>query len=84
MILVAAVNSENAPNFVKPIMTLSREAQINIMSIISPINEKMSEQDLAGLLCEVLCNAGNLLVCCYQCQSPATFLVFQILNSLQR
>ena len=58
MILVAAINSDNVSFFVEPIMTLPKGVQINLMSILSPINERTPEEDLATLLKEVLCSAG--------------------------
>ena len=58
---MVAINLDNAPYFVEPILKLSQTDQMKIMSILSPINEKVPEKDLGGLLKEVLCSEGKAI-----------------------
>ncbi|XP_065071575.1 putative leucine-rich repeat-containing protein DDB_G0290503 [Rhopilema esculentum] len=71
--LVAAVNSESVHGFVEPIMTLSKAYQMNLMCLISAVNERPPERDLGELLHEALCSAvtaeESLLI-----KSPSSFI----------
>ena len=62
LILVCAVNSENVHDFVEPVLNLSKAAQMNIMSIIEPVNNRIQDSDLNELLQDVLCNPGKQFI----------------------